>query len=203
MPNITFTGGTPTQQTAITTAHSALATAAASAQTAASTGASNFVSWFGPATTSAMQQVSGVYGSVITNLQNDAFTYDLTSGIPEEFVPNVYVLFGTLSGTNVTATTWDLFWPNYYLTNSAGTGDLALSILHEICLSFVTGMMDYAYVSDPITAANLTLASPAAALTSPFNYMSYLSQWLTAFTFSARRRRTAEWLGLRSSTSFV
>lgn len=177
--NVHFVGGTDDQQAAIDAAHSALLAALPTAQSAASTGAGGFADWFGAADASTEAAVAAVYASALQTLQAQSFTYDLSDPVPSLLRDNVFLLFSQVSATAVEAQVWTNFWPNLYLSQAGAQQALALSILHEVVVSFEPQVFDLAQVADEASARALAAADAASALQCPFNYMYYLRQFLS------------------------
>jgi hypothetical protein len=176
MGTITFTGGNATQQQAIRTAHGSLATALPLAISAAGTG-TGFTGWFGTSGTSQQAAVATVLQACAGNLSQN-FSYDLTASLPALLHPAVCVLFVNADSSGVTALMWDGFWPTYYLDAPAGSAELALSICHELVVSFNADVTDLLDVDSPEAARALAAVDAAAAARCAANFTGFLSQFL-------------------------
>ncbi len=178
MGTITFTGGSPGQQQAIQTAHSSLATALTSAVLAAGQGTGSFSSWFGNTGTSQKAAVAAVLGTSQDNLGAQNFSYDLADSLPTLLHAPVCVLFANVDASGVSALLWDGFWPAYYLDPHAGSVELALSIAHELFVSFSPDVIDMFGVDGPVAARELAAADPAAVVRCAASFSGFVTQFL-------------------------
>jgi hypothetical protein len=175
---ITFSGGSQDQQQAIRTAHSSLTTALPQAITAANAGGSGFAAWFGSTGSDAKTAVAGALQTSLNNLGQQNFAYDLTVTLPTLLHAPVCLLFVNVAASGVTTQLWDGFWSTYYLDAPAGATELALSIGHELLVSFNPQVVDMLGVDNPQAASALADADPAAAARCPANFTGFLSQFL-------------------------
>ncbi len=178
MGTMTFTGGNAAQQQAIRTAHASLATALPLAVTAASAGGSDFAGWFGSTGAGQKAAVASVLQACADSLSQN-FTYDLTASLPTLLHAPVCLQFVNADASGVTAELWDGFWPTYYLDAAAGAAELALSIGHELVVSFNPGVTDLLGVEDPESARALAAVDPDAAARCAANFTGFLSAFLT------------------------
>ncbi len=178
MGTITFTGGSPGQRQAIQAAHSSLATALTGAITAANQGTGSFSGWFGTTGTSQKTAVAAVLHTSQDNLGAQDFSYDLTASLPALLHAPVCVLFANVDASGVSALLWDGLWPTYYLDQQAGSVELALSIAHELLVSFSPGVIDLFGVDGPAAARDLAAVDPAAAARCAASFTGFVTQFL-------------------------
>lgn len=171
----TFIGGTPQQQAAVNSAQLALAGALALAATSPASPA--LTALFGSGTLPAT--VTGAYATALSKLNTVAFTVDLTNSMPMLMKNGVYLQITTFTATTATVQLWSDFWQRIYLDPAAGTVEVALSLLHELTVTYAD-LVDFAGVSDLAAARALAANAPAAAATSAVNYMCWLRPLLVA-----------------------
>lgn len=178
MGTITFTGGTNTQQTAITSAHSKLSTAVTSAATQAQAGGGNFVTCFGQSGTAPQATVAGVYTTVGQTLSTLNFAYDLSKWLITPYGHGLCLLFYNTSATDISVGMWQQFWDAYTMYPQAGSVTLQRSLFEQLALIDGNGMTYYGTAADPAEAAILAMADPTRALVNIRAYSLYLGTFL-------------------------
>jgi hypothetical protein len=162
---ISFIGGTPEQQAAITAAQDALADALASAATLPSSPALS--SLVGTGTTQAA--VQGIFSAALAKLNAIAITYDLTNSLPMLTMDNLYLQIVSFTSSTATVQLWSEFWERVYLDSVSGKIELAAGLLHELLVVY-GGLVDFTGVTDLAGAAALAARAPASAATCAINY---------------------------------